>query len=155
MRTLPITASDDEIKTLVVEWIELLAQKRFGDALTMLPYSTEEWDWTPELLERAIEGYGCPDLDADTIRLMCENWRVARFEVSTLAGRPDKDMVVEEYIDVDREFQYGLDPHHYLGMVHFSAVPLCGSLSDLTARFHVKKIGEEQLTLEFLDIHLM
>jgi hypothetical protein len=58
-------------------------------------------------------------------------------------------------MEVDRENLYGLDPQHYLGMVHYGYVPLDGQCSDLTARFHIKKIGDDRLTLEFLDIHVM
>jgi hypothetical protein len=51
MRTLAIDASDDEIRSLVVEWHELLAQRRYSEALELLPHSTIEVDWTPELLD--------------------------------------------------------------------------------------------------------
>ena len=42
MRTLPIDASDDEIKALVVEWHELLADGRYEEALGLFPASDEE-----------------------------------------------------------------------------------------------------------------
>jgi hypothetical protein len=56
MRTLAIDASDDEIRSLVVEWHELLAQRRYSEALELLPHSTIEVDWTPELLDEVIRG---------------------------------------------------------------------------------------------------
>ena len=40
-------------------------------------------------------------------------------------------------------------------MVHYDNVPLDGKPSDLTARFHIKKIEGGHITLEFLDIHVM
>ena len=40
-------------------------------------------------------------------------------------------------------------------MVHFDDVPLSGFRSDLTARFQIKRIGSDRLTLEFLDLHVM
>jgi len=40
-------------------------------------------------------------------------------------------------------------------MVHYDDVPLSGYRSDLTARFHIMRVGEDRLTLEFLDIHVM
>ena len=40
-------------------------------------------------------------------------------------------------------------------MVHYHRVPLSGFLSDLTARFHIQRVGEDQLTLEFLDLHVL
>ena len=99
MRTLAIDASDEEIRNLVVEWHELLAQRRYAEALELL---------------------------------------------QIIAG-----------ISVDRENLYGLDPVEYLGMVHFDDVPLSGFRSDLTARFQIKRIGSDRLTLEFLDLHVM
>ena len=142
MRTLEITATDAEIKALVVEWSELLAQKRFQDALDMFPCAEPV---TAEELELTIAGYGSTELFPDG----------RRFEVTTLLGRDDKDDIIESRIDVDRENLYGLDPAEYLGMVHYDDVPLNGERSDLTARFHIKRAGRDRLTLEFLDIHVM
>ena len=67
----------------------------------------------------------------------------------------DKDEIIEKKIDVDRKHSFGLDPQNYLGMVHYDAVPLSGYRSDLTARFRIRRIGADRLTLEFLDIHVM
>jgi hypothetical protein len=144
IRTFPNDAADDEIKALVVEWSELLAQKRFEDALKMFLVSDEE-EWTPELLEQTIAGYGSPEPYADG----------RHYEVTTLLGRPDRDEIIQQKMDVDRENLYGLNPEVYVGMVHYDDVPLDGQRSDLTARFHIKRVGSGCLTLEFLDIHVM
>ena len=40
-------------------------------------------------------------------------------------------------------------------MVHYDDVPLDGEPSDLTARFHIKRVDDGTMTLEFLDIHVM
>ena len=40
-------------------------------------------------------------------------------------------------------------------MVHYDDVPLNGERSDLTARFNLRRVGVDRLTLEFLDIHVM
>lgn len=152
MRTLPIDASDDEIKDLVVDWSELLADKRYADALSEFPHSTQEYDWTPELLERVIDGYGVVDPDPDVIQGLREDHGVARFEVTTLRGRPDRDQIVERSIDVDARAAGGDDE---LGWVHYFDVPLNGFLSHLTARFIVRRVGADRLTLEFYDLHVM
>ena len=68
---------------------------------------------------------------------------------------PDPDADPDAVADPDRESLYGLDPRYYLGMVHYGYVPLDGQCSDLTARLHIKKVGDDRLTLEFLDIHVM
>jgi hypothetical protein len=154
MRTLPINAPDDAIKNLVVEWSELLAEKRFSDALALFLASPEELEWTADTLERVIAGYGALDQDPKVLQMMHENWEVDRFEVTTLIDREDRDEILEK-MNVDRENLYGLNPVDYVGMVHYEDIPLSGYRSDMTARFHIKRIGDQQLTLEFLDIHVM
>jgi hypothetical protein len=49
---------------------------------------------------------------------------------------------------------HGLNPARSVEMVH-DGVPRNGERSDLTARFHIKRVGADQLTLEFLNIHVM
>jgi hypothetical protein len=154
MRTLPLTATDREIRDLVVEWSELLAARRYRDALAILPHSSEELDWTPETLDRVIANYGVLDPDQETLESMFADYRVPRFEITTLVGRADREEIIAK-IDVDREHLFGLDPQRYLGMVHYEEVPLSGFRSDLTARFHIKRVGIDRLTLEFRDIHVM
>jgi hypothetical protein len=154
MRTLAIDASDDEIRSLVVEWHELLAQRRYSEALELLPHSTIEVDWTPELLDEVIRGYGVLNGDQETLDFLLKHHRVHRFEITTLLGRPDRNEIIAK-MSVDRQNLYGLDATEYLGMVHFDDVPLSGFRSDLTARFHIKRIGSDRLTLEFLDLHVM
>ncbi|SCY18374.1 hypothetical protein SAMN05216233_1054 [Desulfoluna spongiiphila] len=121
----------------------------------MFPFSVEENEWSPELLEKCINGYGVIDGDKETLEFMLDEYEVTEFKISSLIGRDDRDIISNDSIDVDRENLYGLDPDEYLGMVHFNDVPLSGYLSDLTARFHIKRINDLQITLEFLDIHVM
>ncbi len=148
-RSWPLSAGDDDLRRAVAEWSELLAEKRFADALSMFDVSDDPHAerWTAELLERTIANYGCPDPDPEG--------RV--FAVTSLHALPDTD--VEQYItthiEVDRENLYGLDPSRYLGMVHYEGVPLNGVPSDLTARFNIRKRDDGRLTLEFLDVHVM
>jgi hypothetical protein len=154
MQVLPIAATDDEIRALVVEWSELLAQRRYSDALAPLPHSTEEVDWTPDLLEEVISNYGVLNGDKESTDHLLAYHRVSSFEITTLLGRPDSAEIIAN-IDVNREDLFGLDPKQYLGMVRYGDVPLSGFRSDLTARFHIKRFGTDQLTLEFRDLHVM
>lgn len=144
MHAFPISASDDEIKSSVVDWSELLAQQRFGDALTMFPPAAES-EMTPTRLARWIANYGADDEFPDG--------RV--FAVTSLRALPQFADIVSRRIEVDRENLYSLDPNDYVGMVHYSDVPLDGKPSDLTARFYIKQMGNDRITLEFLDIHVM
>lgn len=143
MHTFATSASDDEIKQAVVEWSELLARKRFADALDMFPPAEPEM--TADELPKWIAGYGSPEPYPDG----------RTYELTSLRALPEFEDIVRTRIDVDRENLYGLDPAHYVGMVHYDDVPLNGRPSDLTARFHIKKVGEDRITLEFLDIHVM
>jgi hypothetical protein len=145
IRTLPVDASDDAIKALVVEWSELLAEGRFADALGMFSNAGDPDVATPDLLAKTIAGYGVPAPHPDG----------EVFAVTTLRGRDDAGEIVRDKIRVDRENLYGLDPARYLGMVHYDDVPLNGERSDLTARFHIQRVGEDRLTLEFFDVHVM
>lgn len=143
IRMLPLNATDNDIKQSVIEWSELLAQKRFADAIAMFEY--EEPELTPEELELWIKNYGSPDPFPDG----------RSYELTSLLALENAEDIIANSIEVDRENLYGLDPEQYLGMVHYNDVPLNGAPSDLTARFHIKKVGDDKLTLEFLDIHVM
>ena len=146
MRTLPRAASDDDIRALVVEWSELLAQKRYQDALELFPASAEsQAEWTPQVLEAWIANYGSPEpIPGERLH-----------ELTSLIAREDAQDIIRNKINIDRENLYGLQPDTYLGMVHYHDVPLDGQRSDLTARFHIMKVDGDKLTLEFLDIHVM
>ncbi len=144
-RTLPVGAADDAIRELVVAWSELLAESRFADALAMFPNAGDPTVRTPELLARTIAGYGVPESHPDG----------EVFAVTPLRGRPDAEDIIRTKIRVNRKDLYGLDPARYLGLVHYDDVPLNGERSDLTARFHILRVGSDRLILEFLDIHVM
>ena len=151
MRTLPQTATDDEIRKLVTEWSETIARGDFRDALDMFPY---EGDWSADLLKKTIQGYGVPE-HGETLIQMLDDWKVDEFRITSLFDGEDAEDFIRKAIDVDMENLYGLDPERYLGMVHYGDIPLSGHVSDLTARFRIKKVGDDELTLELLDVHIM
>jgi hypothetical protein len=141
MKTFPTSASDDEIRAAIADWSEHLAQRRFADALEMF----EPIDpMTPAELEEWISNYGASDPFPDG----------RKFEVTSLRALPQYDEIVDR-MDVNREDLFGLDPKDYVGMVHYDSVPLNGEPSDLTARFHIKKVGGDKITLEFEGISVM
>ena len=150
-RSLALAATDDEIRKLVVEWSETIARGDFREALAMFPYAGT---WTADSLRKTIQGYGVPEHD-QTLSDMLAEWEVDEFRITSLFDIENSDEFIRKAIDVDRENLYGLDPQQYLGMVHYNDIPLSGYVSDLTARFHVRKVEQDQLTLEFLDIHVM
>ncbi|MBW3671135.1 MAG: hypothetical protein KY432_05615, partial [Acidobacteria bacterium] len=144
MKTFSESASDAEIKRLVAEWSELMARKEFSAALEMFQCDPDAL-FTAEQLEEWLSSYGYDEALPDG----------ARYEVTTLLGRPDADEIVETKIEVDRKNLYGLDPGTYVGRVHFDDIPLNGERSDLTARFNIRKAGSGLLTLELYAINVM
>jgi hypothetical protein len=118
-----------------------LAGGRFADALAMFPYSTESFDveWTPEALENWIANYGVDEPYEDG----------RRYTLTSLFDLADPQHLIAKSIDVDREnFVFeGPNEQDYVGMVHYDDVPLDGKPSDLTARFYIKKIGTNKLTI--------
>jgi hypothetical protein len=144
----PINCSDEEIRKAVVAWSELLAQGKFAEALDMFLHTSDSFgfEWTPEHLEDWVSNWGCARADFDSGEY---------YKVTSLFEQPDVESYIQKAIEVDRENLFGLNPKHYVGMVHYGDVPLDGEASDLTARFHIKKIDSDFITLEFLDIHVM
>ncbi len=147
MTTLDVHCSDNEIRKAVIDWSELLAQGQYAAALGMFPHAARSFDfeWTPEHLEDWISNYGCARKDYD-----CGEYH----KITPLLDLRDSAQFIRTAIKVDREHLYGLNPTEYVGMVHYD-VPLDGEPSDLTARFRVKRVNENAITLEFLDIHVM
>jgi len=142
---LPVTASDDEIRQVVLRWSELLAEERYSEALAMFETSdrADHHPWTIDLLARTIAFYGDLEHFPGT----------PLYHVTSVHGRNDLLRAIR--IDVDRANLYALAPERYLGMVHYEHVPLNGTPSDLTARFDIRRLGENELTLDFCDLLVM
>lgn len=144
MQTLPFDCSHDDIRRLVVEWWELLAAGKYREALEMFDHDDWEVKWSPEKLEEAIATYGCFEpYPGDP-----------KWEAGSIFDQPNPQKIIAA-IDVDRENPYGKHPPEYNGMVHFHDVPLKQRVSDMSARFYIKRVGRDQITLEFLDVHVM
>ena len=66
MKTISISNRQEGIKNLIADWIELLAQEKYAEAIDLLLYDNTQivdgklWVWTPEKLEAAIFTYGLP-----------------------------------------------------------------------------------------------
>ena len=149
MRTLPITASKDEIRELVIEWNELLAQEKYKEALEMFLAENYELDWTPELLESAVYTYGCPGYTREEAE---REFGSSDYKVTSILENPDKDKIIES---IDISSDYGWMGKNGIAVIHYDHVPLNGVMSDLTARFFVRKVTDDKITLVFIDLHVM
>ena len=149
MKTLPITASKEEIRELVIEWNELLAQEKYKEAFEMFPAENNELDWTPELLESAVYTYGCPGYTREEAE---REFGSSDYKVTSILENPDKDKIIE---NIDISSDYGWMGKNDIAVIHYDHVPLNGVMSDLTARFFVRKVTDDKLTLVFIDLHVM
>ncbi|HEV2296739.1 MAG TPA: hypothetical protein VGR35_23055 [Tepidisphaeraceae bacterium] len=147
MRTLPLTCSDDDIRQLVVEWWELVAAGRFREALDLVPHDDHEVTWTPEYLEETIATHGAGPRAA---ALYPED---PRWEAGSIFAQPDPQAIIRA-IQVDR-YEFVENDPTLMGIIHFDDVPLKQKISTMTARFSIKRVGQDRLTLEFMDLHVM
>lgn len=150
MRTLPITASKEEIRGLVIAWNELLAQEKYKEALEMFLLDEDnELDWTPELLESAVYAYGCPGYTREEAK---KEFGSSDYKVTSILENPDKDKIIDS---IDISSDYGWMSKNDIAVIHYDNVPLNGTMSDLTARFFVRKVSDDEITLAFIDLHVM
>lgn len=42
-----------------------------------------------------------------------------------------------------------------IAVIHYDNIPLNGMMSDLTARFFVRKVNDSEITLAFIDLHVL
>lgn len=149
MRTLPITASKEEIRGLVIEWNELLAQEKYKEAFEMFPAENNELDWTPELLESAVYTYGCPGYTREDAE---REFGSSDYKVTSILENPDKDKIIES---INISSDYGWMGKNDIAVIHYDHVLLNGAMSDLTAIFFVRKVTDDKITLVFIDLHVL
>ncbi len=174
MKTLPISTSKDEIKNLIVDWIELLAQEKYSEALDLILYDNtqmvdgEPWVWTPQKLEAAVFTYGLPWFTKEDMKREYGADCRVDYKVTSILNAPDKDRLLEEiegsidFFDYDISAEKaktwgitGLDYKNIIGEVLFDGVPLDGERSDLTALFWIIKVNVTEITLVFRNLHVM
>ncbi len=161
IRTLPLGAENAEIIKLLIEWTELLAKEKYREAFEMFQHYNHELDWTPELLESAVYGYGCPGYTREEAE---REFGSSDYKITSLLENPEKDEILMQ-IDIeygilsekDAEMRCltGTDYENIIGDIHYSDVPLNGERSDLTAIFYIKRVDTENITLSFYDLHVM
>ena len=156
MRTLSITASDEEIKQLVRDWVWLLAEENYIQAVELISpeipegsgsvNSRQATQWSPELLRKVINNYGIP-----------EPWEGQEQVYCVVPVTPSIQGVFEDFLTVDREDDFESDDAD-IGMIHVN-LPLNytdgDGLSDLTARFELCRINHNAMVLVLLDIHVL
>jgi len=149
LRTLSADAGREEIIALLEDWTELLAEERYEEALSMFLIDTTTGDWTPELLESDIYGYGCAGYTREEAARVFGS---SDYKITSLKNSPFREEI-HKAIDISSDYDWrGRDD---IAVIHYDKVPLNGKPSDLTARFFVRKLDDKTVTLAFIDLHVM
>lgn len=172
MRTLSVNADIAELKNLVVEWLELLAQEKYAEALEFILYDNTQvvdgtlWTWTPQNLEAAVFTYGTPWFTKEEMKKMYGEDCKVDYKVTSVLARPDKEELLEkidvlffdDVVTAEMAKTWGIEKLDYkniIGDVICDCVLLDGELSDLSALFWIQKTDDENMTLIFRELHVM
>jgi hypothetical protein len=136
VQSFPPTASDEELLAAIDQWVELVADEHYDDALAFLPARDY---WTPDLLSRVIRGYGLLEAHPSGTSF--------RVTSPTTAGPGSKT----RYRQVDR----WPEPNQIgtVGVLQYD-LPLNGQWSDVTALFDLRP-HDDILDLVLDDIHVL
>lgn len=133
-----------DIKNAIHSWLDLLADEKYRDAYAFTlhdPY----YEWTPELLEQVINGYGLPYENDGSPKYKVTKWSTAINE--------DNCRYNEEITFFDKPRDYSSQNLLEIGEVYYN-LPLDGEWSDLTATVIILQ-SADFTTLELNEIHVM
>lgn len=120
---LPLTtdSTDSDIFTFMERWIEMLASGKFGEAYEMVSHDPY-YKWTPELIQKTIEGYGLPEAHpAGLFKITAPG---------SAKGKPSREVSRTE----------GVPPGAFATVMH--DLPLNGEWSDLAVTFRFEPADE-------------
>lgn len=151
MRTLPITASDEEIKQWVRDWITVLGEERYDEAVEMLHPNLSSYGqydhWTGERLKTIVSNYGLHEPIPDAPRVF--------------HPIPVSDEIRSEFEQHLRVFpRLALEEDWTIDNVSIHVdLPLRDDdgtfLSDMTAEMMLRRVGETEMGVELLSAHVM
>ncbi|MGA9997156.1 MAG: hypothetical protein WBP93_17190 [Pyrinomonadaceae bacterium] len=141
MKKLPLYADDEEVLSLVRQWVEHLAKRDYTQAMALLSQGERYAFWTPALVEERISSYGPPEGgDKDSISRVTPPGSAQVYDIKPRHSVDWYDPELKEEGEV-------------VGVVHFD-LPINGVWSDLTAILNIEK-GHDFLSLELEDIHVL
>jgi hypothetical protein len=156
MKLFPHDVSAEQVRTDLLDWLNMLAEGRYADAVDFLSPeipdgsgSTDETRWTPALLESVIANYGLDE------PMEGEDWR---YRVAPLTNELLPMFIDDLDIDLEMWESSMADGSRLAGAIH-ADMPLVyedgPAMSDLTARFTFKHFPDGRMALVLLDIHVM
>lgn len=125
----PLNTTEEELISAVEEWVDLLEEGRYQEALNFI-YPIPCPEWTAEYLESWIKNYG--------------------FDQPRKEAKGKQYNRTYEAYDPCRDESTRLE---VVGMIFYD-VPLDGEWSDLTTQFNVSKF-ENSLVLDMCGLHVM
>lgn len=127
MKTLPASATDEQILQVAREWAEALARDDYQEAFDMTAHDPYH-GWTPVLMRTVVQNYGSIEPLADG-----SIYRVTALGTAE-GGSTPRHEVNRRSADVDAH------ETQEIGSIWFD-LPLDGEWSDLTATFEIRSNG--------------
>ncbi len=125
----PQDASNEQVLTIVRDWLDLLAREDYQAAFAAIGAWHIRGEWTPEYLRDDIKGYRSPEYYPGVEDFTVTEWRMAQ------GGNPDAKQEVRWFLEPPDNFPL-------VGTVSFD-LPLNGRWSDLCADFVLFKSESE------------
>jgi len=133
-----------DLENAIHVWLDLLGDENYKEAYEFT-FHDPYYQWTPELLEKVINGYGLP----------YENDRIPIYKVttwSTAISEPDRKYY-KEFNLFDKPGVYSNQGFVEMGEIYYD-LPIEGAWSDLTATFKILQ-SADFTTLELNEIHVL
>ncbi len=104
----------------------------------------KQWGICAASLESAVYGYGCPGYTREKAE---KEFGCADYKATSIFDHSDRDKIMES-IDVSSAYKWMGE--NDIALIHYENIPLNGIMSDLTARFLVRKVDDNEITLWLL-----
>ena len=127
------SATDKEILSFIESWVSDLENENYEAAYNKTSHDPY-YNWSPELIEKVINGYGLPDPHPNG-----KVYKVTSIQKAKGAGAKK---------EIDREASEG----NIIGYAYYD-LPLNGEWSDLTASFRLEK-RKNTIVLILEEIHV-
>ncbi|WP_097130856.1 hypothetical protein [Spirosoma fluviale] len=135
----PFTATEQDFHSFIISWVGLLAQRKYQEAYDSVLHH-DYYEWTPELMESIINGYGSEYEEGET-----------KYEVTL----PDETTDEGDRFDViwyEGEVVNFVEGRERLAELGYQ-LPLNNDWSDLTVTFDLVKCFDG-LYLQLKEIHV-
>lgn len=159
MKILQLPPNKNEIINLLIEWTEFIVEEKYQQAIDMFLIDEFE-NYNAKTLEQSVYAYGVVGYTKEEAlkKYGCLN------KATSILKSPHKDYIINNSIRIDIYDEYTikewgisdfLEKNKIIGFIDYDDFLLDGKMSDLTARFYIKKLNEKEYTLIFQDLHVL